>query len=234
MLFLLLLFYSFRGLLPLLQHRTLLWKQSFINLSSLSPLHGLQLFTNCSSGSPSHWVQSFRNNAGPPRGSQVQPPNLLQSGFLSPQGHRLCQEPAPAQLSPRMLMGLALARDRSILGSLALALPDMAEASGSFQQKPPLQPPYPPHCPNLATQTPYRPNRHPTTPNDIYPSPDNQGLLLMCNGNQTEEEVIYFIMSEPVINLWTKGYINKYMLKCLCFKNAIWLTELMGKASFVM
>lgn len=98
---------------------------------------------------------------GPPMGAQVLPPKLLQSRFLSAQGHGSCQQPAPAQVPHRTLMGLALASSRSSLGSLALAQPDMAEASGSFQQKPPLQPLYPlttkawphkPHTDNTAIQ----------------------------------------------------------------------------------
>lgn len=68
---------------------------------------------------------------GPPWGSQGLPPNLLQRGFLSPQGYRSCQD----------IDGLGPGQGSSILGSLALALPDMAEASGNLQQKTPLQRP---------------------------------------------------------------------------------------------
>jgi len=49
-------------------------------------------------------------------------------------------------------MGLALASGWSILELVALALSDMGEASSSFSQKPPLQPP---SYQSLATQTQY-------------------------------------------------------------------------------
>ncbi|KAK4806754.1 hypothetical protein QYF61_005550, partial [Mycteria americana] len=90
-------------------------RQSSTNFSNRSLSHGLQFFMNCSSTGPFYGVQSFRNRllqrgspmgaeilpanlllCGPPMGAEILPANLLQRGLLSPQGHRSCQEPAPA------------------------------------------------------------------------------------------------------------------------------------------
>lgn len=111
---------------------SLSWKQSFINFSNMSPLHGLQFSMNCSSRVPFHRVQSFRNSWGPPWVSQILPPNLHQSGFFSPQ----VTGPARSLLLQRHLPGHWWAWPWSAAGpswgSLALALSDIAEASGSF------------------------------------------------------------------------------------------------------
>jgi len=51
---------------------------------------------------PFHRLQSFRNRlllCESPAGSQVLAADLLQCGLLSPQGHRSCQESAPAWAS---------------------------------------------------------------------------------------------------------------------------------------
>jgi len=75
-------------------------RQSSMNFSCLSPSHGLQLFTNVPSVGPSYGVPTFRNRLlqrGSPTGSQTLPANLFPHGFLSPQIHRSCQEPAPAR-----------------------------------------------------------------------------------------------------------------------------------------
>ncbi|KAK4807083.1 hypothetical protein QYF61_018424 [Mycteria americana] len=74
-------------------------RQSSTTFSNMGPSHGVQFFTNCSSMGTFHGVQSFRKGLfrhGSSAGSQVLPENLLQRGS-SPQGHRSCQEPAPAR-----------------------------------------------------------------------------------------------------------------------------------------
>jgi len=75
-------------------------RQCSMNCCNMSPSYGLQFSMNFSSMGPFHGMQSFRNRLlqrGSPTGSHVLPANLLQRGLLSPQGHRSCQEPAPAQ-----------------------------------------------------------------------------------------------------------------------------------------
>ncbi|XP_063187185.1 uncharacterized protein LOC134513912 [Chroicocephalus ridibundus] len=74
-------------------------RQSFINFSNVGPSHRLQFFMNCSRVDPFHRVESFRKRLlqhGSPTGSQILPANVIQHGLLSPWGHRLCWEPAPA------------------------------------------------------------------------------------------------------------------------------------------
>lgn len=164
----------------------------------MSPLHGLQFSVNCSSRVPFHRVQSFRNSWGPPWVSQILPPNLHQSGFLSPQ----VTGPARSLLLQRHLplMGLALVSGRSLLGQSGTG---SIRHSRSFWQllTEPQQHPHTPRYQNLATQTSCRQSCHPAIPNDIYPSPDQQELLLMCNGKHSEEGVIYLIIFEPVVSV---------------------------------
>ena len=73
---------------------------SSTNFSNIGTSHGVKFSMNCPSVGPSHGVQSFRNRLlqrGSPTRSQALPANLLRRELLSPQVHRSCQEPAPAQ-----------------------------------------------------------------------------------------------------------------------------------------
>jgi len=78
----------------------------------VSPSQRLQFFTNCSSVGPFHVpfpqgevLQEQASLAWVPlsMGSQELPANLLQRGLLYSQGHRSCQEPAPAQASREVM-----------------------------------------------------------------------------------------------------------------------------------
>jgi len=84
-------------------------RQSSMNYSNVGPSNGLPFFMSISSMGPFHRVQSFRNRLlqhGSPMGPQALPANLLRHGFLSPQGHRSCQESAPVWPSHRVTESL--------------------------------------------------------------------------------------------------------------------------------
>lgn len=75
--------------------------QSFMNFSSMSPSHGLQLFIKCCSAGPFPQGAVLQEQPAPawdPHRVTILTANLVLCG-PPPQGHRFCQEPVSAQTS---------------------------------------------------------------------------------------------------------------------------------------